>query len=98
MHTCEFKSFTLRVPKLPCLSWHNQLVKRMMIEVARPPSVVEGSIVFEWVLNEDSKKMMSKATNDANAQGLLPKLSPERVVDAVRSKIYHSFNYKISVL
>lgn len=87
--SCEFKSFTLRAPRLRCLNWHNQSAERTVIDVGRPPSnIIEGRIVFKWFLNEDSEKTVCEAQMMRMLRGFLPELSPERVADAVRSEIF----------
>ncbi|RLM87479.1 uncharacterized protein C2845_PM04G06350 [Panicum miliaceum] len=45
--TAEYRSFTLRAPRLRYLGYHNQFTGRVDVDVGRPGSVRAGSISFE---------------------------------------------------
>ena len=81
----DYRSFSLRAPRLRCLTWSEQFAERVHIDVGRPGSVTSGRIKFTW------EPVSCRAMEDLRAQmarlleGLLPELSPEGVADAARS-------------
>jgi hypothetical protein len=83
--TADYKSFTLRAPMLRYLHWHNQFAERVAIDVGSPGSVAEGKIQFEWNQESSCRDMKRyKAQMMRMLEGLMPKLSAERVADAAR--------------
>ncbi|CAD6341795.1 unnamed protein product [Miscanthus lutarioriparius] len=47
--TTDYKSFTLRAPRLRLLGWRNQYSERMVIDVGRPGSVKFGGITLKSI-------------------------------------------------
>ncbi|KAL6638989.1 hypothetical protein ACP70R_022719 [Stipagrostis hirtigluma subsp. patula] len=81
----DYRSFTLRAPRLRCLRWRNQFAERVDIDVGRPGSVVEGTIQFKWNGGFDCREMKDcQAQMMRMLQGLMPELPSERVADAAR--------------
>ncbi|TVU39929.1 hypothetical protein EJB05_13373, partial [Eragrostis curvula] len=80
--TRDFKSFTLRAPKLRLLCWYNQFAERVHIDVGKPGSVKAGHIEFMSVYfrkMEYYREQMMRML-----QGLLPNVPPESIADTVR--------------
>ncbi|CAN6165687.1 unnamed protein product [Urochloa humidicola] len=82
----DYKSFTLRAPRLRCLVWKEQFVERIFIDVGRPSSVTSGRIRFTWGHRfEECREMKDfRAQTVRMLEGLLPELSPECVAHAAR--------------
>jgi hypothetical protein len=85
--TTDYKSFTLRAPRLRLLCWRNQYAERMVIDVGRPGSVKFGAIRFMWIsalqmecFREQMMRML---------QGLLPSIAPENLDDVAKSGTAH---------
>ena len=84
--TTEYRSFTLRAPRLRYLRYHNHIAGRVDVDVGRPGSVRAGSISFET--NEEiacPEMKLCRVQMMRMLEGLLPELSPEDVADAARS-------------
>jgi hypothetical protein len=84
--TAEYRSFTLRAPRLRYLGYHNLFAGRVDVDVGRPGSVRAGSISFES--NEEiacPEMKLCRMQMMRMLEGLLPELSPEDVADAARS-------------
>ncbi|KAL6642408.1 hypothetical protein ACP70R_020589 [Stipagrostis hirtigluma subsp. patula] len=83
--TVEYRSFTLRAPKLRRLSWHEQFAERVRIDVGNPGSVTEGTI--EFTSNGEREEMSCREMKHYRAQmmqmlrGLLPGLPAGSVAD-----------------
>ncbi|TVU39864.1 hypothetical protein EJB05_13307, partial [Eragrostis curvula] len=83
--TRDFKSFTLRAPKLQLLCWYNQFAERVHINIGKPGSVKDGKIEFMSVYFrkiEYYREQMMRML-----QGLLPNVPPDSVADIVRPYI-----------
>ncbi|CAN6285443.1 unnamed protein product [Urochloa humidicola] len=86
--TVEYKSFTLRVPRLRRLSWCGQYAERVAIDAGWLGGVTKGKIQF--VSNGEREEPYSREMNYYRAQmlqmlqGLLPDLPPETVADVAR--------------
>ncbi|CAL5083649.1 unnamed protein product [Urochloa decumbens] len=86
--TVEYKSFTLRAPRLRRLSWCGQYAERVAIDVGWLGGVSKGKIQF--VSNGEREEPYSRDMKYYRAQmlqmlqGLLPDLPPETVADVAR--------------
>ncbi|KAK3126735.1 hypothetical protein QOZ80_7AG0561550 [Eleusine coracana subsp. coracana] len=80
--TRDFKSFSLRAPKLRLLCWRNQFAERVRIDVGRPGSVKVGTIEFISVYFREIKYYREQMMR--MLQGLLPDVPPESVADIAR--------------
>ncbi|CAM0145341.1 unnamed protein product [Urochloa decumbens] len=86
--TVEYKSFTLRAPRLRRLSWCCQYAERVAIDVGWLGGVSKGKIQF--VSNGERQQPYSRDMKYYRAQmlqmlqGLLPDLPPETVADVAR--------------
>ncbi|KAL6638983.1 hypothetical protein ACP70R_022713 [Stipagrostis hirtigluma subsp. patula] len=81
-NTVDFKSFTLRAPRLKRLWWHHQFAERVRIDVGEPGSVEEGWIELMSVYSREIKyydeQMMQMLA------GLLNDVPPESIADVTR--------------
>ncbi|KAL6595089.1 hypothetical protein ACP70R_048192 [Stipagrostis hirtigluma subsp. patula] len=80
--TVDYKSFTLRAPRLRLLRWYNQFAKRVHIDVGRPGSVKVGRIKFMSIHTREIKYYRVQMM--LMLQGLLPNVPPESVADVTR--------------
>jgi hypothetical protein len=83
----DYQSFSLRAPRLRCLTWSEQFAERVHIDVGRPGSVTSGRIKYTWKRGLVSCREMEdlRAQMTRMLERLLPELSPEGVADAARS-------------
>ncbi|TVU26062.1 hypothetical protein EJB05_28591, partial [Eragrostis curvula] len=84
----DYRSFTLRAPRLRGLAWHNQFAEHMDMDVGSPGGVAEGVIELTWngaFLRRSSKEY--RALMMRMLEGLLPELPLEQLADAVRPYI-----------
>jgi hypothetical protein len=83
----NYRSFTLRAPRLRRLTWSDQFAERVHIDVGRTGSVASGRIEFMWRRGLVSCREMKdlRAQMMRMLEGLLPELSPEDVTEAARS-------------
>ncbi|CAN6213624.1 unnamed protein product [Urochloa humidicola] len=84
--TAEYRSLTLRAPRLRHLGYHNQFVAGSVdIDVGRPGSVMSGSISFESNAEFTCPEMkLCRKQIMQMLEYLLPELSPEEVANAAR--------------
>ncbi|CAL5079428.1 unnamed protein product [Urochloa decumbens] len=82
----DYHSFTLRAPRLRCLTWSDQFAERVHIDVGKPGTVTSGRIEFTSSRAFDYCREMEdiRAQTMRMLQGLLPDLLPECVADAAR--------------
>ncbi|KAF8731783.1 hypothetical protein HU200_015721 [Digitaria exilis] len=77
--TADYKSFTLRAPRLHFLFWCNQFAERVAIDVGRPGSVKVGAIVLTTVYTRELKDYQEQMMR--MLEGLLPGVPPESIAD-----------------
>nr|CAB3452467.1 unnamed protein product [Digitaria exilis] len=77
--TADYKSFTLRAPRLHFLFWCNQFAERVAIDVGRPGSVKVGAIVLMTVYTRELKDYQEQMMR--MLEGLLPDVPPESIAD-----------------
>ena len=77
--TTDYKSFTLRAPRLRLLCWRNQYAERMVIDVGRPGSVKLGGIRLMSIYSRGM--MYYREQMMRMLQGLLPNIPPENLDD-----------------
>ncbi|KAL6638991.1 hypothetical protein ACP70R_022721 [Stipagrostis hirtigluma subsp. patula] len=82
----DYRSFTLRAPRLRSLSWYSQPAGRVDIDVGTPGGVTAGTIEFSWIEEDACGGELKgyEAQMMRMLEGLLPELSPERVADAAK--------------
>ncbi|CAN6180399.1 unnamed protein product [Urochloa humidicola] len=82
----DYHSFTLRAPRLRCLTWSDQFAERVHIDVGKPGTVTSGRIQFTSSRAFDYRRKMEdiRAQMMRMLQGLLPDLLPECVADSAR--------------
>ncbi|KAL6639593.1 hypothetical protein ACP70R_023323 [Stipagrostis hirtigluma subsp. patula] len=80
--TVDYKSFTLRAPRLEHLYWHNQFAERVRIDVGKPCSVEAGWIEFMSIYTREIKHYRGQMMQ--MLAGLLPDVPPESVADITR--------------
>jgi hypothetical protein len=85
--TTDFKSFTLRAPKLRLLGWCNQYAERMVIDVGRPGSVRFGGIKLMSIYSRGMEYYREQMMR--MLQGLLPNIPPENLDDVAKSGTGH---------
>ncbi|TVU39848.1 hypothetical protein EJB05_13291, partial [Eragrostis curvula] len=84
----EFRSFTLRAPRLRSLRWWNQFTERVDIDVGRPGSVTEGIVQFTWNGGFECRDMKDcLALMMRMLNGLLPVLPPDQLTNELRPYI-----------
>ena len=83
----DYRSFSLRAPRLRCLTWSEQFAEHVHIDVGRPGSVTSGRIKYTWKRGLVSCREMEdlRAQMTRMLERLLPELSPGGVADAARS-------------
>jgi hypothetical protein len=85
--TTDYKSFTLRAPRLRLLGWRNQYSERMVIDVGRPGSVKFGAITLKSIYSRGM--MYYREQMMRMLQGLLPSIAPENLDDVAKSGTAH---------
>ncbi|CAN6203495.1 unnamed protein product [Urochloa humidicola] len=82
----DYHSFTLRAPRLRCLTWSERFAAAVHIDVGKPGTVTSGRIEFTWSRSFGYRRKMKdfRAQMMQMLQGLVPDLMPECVADAAR--------------
>ena len=86
--TTDYRSFTLRAPRLRLLCWRNQYSERMVLDVGRPGSVRFGGITLMSIYSPGI--MYYREQMMRMLQGLLPNIPLEDLDDVAKSGTGHT--------
>lgn len=81
--SADYKSFSLRAPRLRLLAWRNQYAERVVINIGRPGNVKVGAIQLRSIYTREMADFREQMTR--MLEGLLPDLPRESIADVTRS-------------